>query len=66
LALVGETLKDSQVLLGAQNLYPEKEGAFTGEIRPTMLLDVGCKYVNRGEINMTPIATSGSRGTSID
>jgi len=30
LALVGEILKGSRVALGAQNLYPEKEGAFTG------------------------------------
>jgi triosephosphate isomerase len=48
LALVGAILKGSQVSLGAQNLYPEKEGAFTGEISPTMLLDVGCKYVILG------------------
>ena len=38
IALVGEILKGSNVLLGAQNLYPEKEGAFTGEVSPTMLL----------------------------
>jgi triosephosphate isomerase len=48
LALVGEILKGSHVSLGAQNLYPEQEGAFTGEISPTMLLDVGCKYVILG------------------
>jgi triosephosphate isomerase len=48
LALVGEILKGSHVALGAQNLYPEKEGAFTGEVSPTMLLDVGCKYVILG------------------
>jgi len=48
LALVGEMLKGSRVALGAQNLYPEKEGAFTGEVSPTMLLDVGCKYVILG------------------
>jgi triosephosphate isomerase len=48
LALVGEILKGSRVALGAQNLYPEKEGAFTGEVSPTMLLDVGCKYVILG------------------
>ena len=48
LALVGEILKGSHVSLGAQNLYPEKEGAFTGEISPTMLLDLGCKYVILG------------------
>ena len=48
LALVGEMLKGSRVALGAQNLYPEKEGAFTGEVSPTMLLDLGCKYVILG------------------
>ena len=48
LAIVGEILKGSHVALGAQNLYPEKEGAFTGEVSPTMLLDLGCKYVILG------------------
>ncbi len=48
LALVGSILKGSRVALGAQNLYPENEGAFTGEVSPTMLLDVGCKYVILG------------------
>jgi triosephosphate isomerase len=48
LALVGEILKGSRVLLGAQNLYPEKEGAFTGEVSPTMLLDLGCRFVILG------------------
>lgn len=48
LALVGEMLKGSRVALGAQNLYPEKKGAFTGEVSPTMLLDLGCTYVILG------------------
>jgi len=48
LALVGEILKGSRVALGAQNLFPEKEGAFTGEVSPTMLLDLGCRYVILG------------------
>ena len=48
LALVGAILKGTRVALGAQNLYPEKEGAFTGEVSPTMLLDLGCKYVILG------------------
>jgi fructose-bisphosphate aldolase, class I len=48
LAIVGEILKGSCVALGAQNLYPEKEGAFTGEVSPAMLLDLGCKYVILG------------------
>jgi triosephosphate isomerase len=48
LALVGGILKGSCVALGAQNLYPDKEGAFTGEVSPMMLLDLGCKYVILG------------------
>jgi len=48
LAMVGEILKGSNVALGAQNLYPENEGAFTGEVSPKMLLDLGCKYVILG------------------
>ena len=48
LALVGDMLKGSSVALGAQNMYPEAEGAFTGEVSPTMLVDLGCKYVILG------------------
>jgi triosephosphate isomerase len=48
LALVGDILKDSRIALGAQNMYPEKQGAFTGEVSPTMLLDLGCKFVILG------------------
>src|SRR5436305_8246655 len=48
LAAVGEVLRGSPVALGAQNLYPAKEGAFTGEVSPTMLIDVGCRYVILG------------------
>lgn len=48
LSLVGEMLKGSRIALGAQNLFPEKEGAFTGEVSPTMLLDLGCQYVILG------------------
>ena len=42
---VAEALRGSQVALGAQDVYCEKEGAFTGEVSPAMLLDVGCRYV---------------------
>jgi triosephosphate isomerase len=45
LSIVSDIVRDSRVQLGAQNLYPEKEGAFTGEVSATMLLDVGCRYV---------------------
>jgi triosephosphate isomerase len=34
--------------LGAQNLYHEDDGAFTGEVSPMMLTTVGCKYVILG------------------
>ena len=35
----------SRVSLGAQNLYWEKEGAYTGEISSPMLVAAGCRYV---------------------
>ncbi|EHJ47087.1 triosephosphate isomerase [Solidesulfovibrio carbinoliphilus subsp. oakridgensis] len=34
--------------LGGQNFYPSKQGAFTGEIAPEMLLDAGCRYALAG------------------
>ncbi len=40
-----EVTKNSNVNIGAQNCYFEKEGAFTGEVSPVMLKEVGCKYV---------------------
>jgi len=42
---VGETIKGSNVFLAAQNMYFEDKGAFTGEISPGMLKDIGCAYV---------------------
>jgi len=36
---------DSDIQVGAQNLYPEDHGAFTGEIAPPMLLDAGATCV---------------------
>ncbi len=37
--------KNSNIHLAAQNIYWEKKGAFTGEIAPAMIKDVGCGYV---------------------
>jgi triosephosphate isomerase len=48
LSQIAEVLRGSKVALGAQNVYPEKEGAFTGEVSVTMLMDVGCRYVILG------------------
>jgi len=42
---VGELIKNSNIFLSAQNTYWESSGAYTGEISPNMLLDVGCTYV---------------------
>ena len=40
-----EAARGTNVAIGAQNLYWEKEGAFTGEISPSMLVDIGCTDV---------------------
>ncbi|MBN1587205.1 MAG: triose-phosphate isomerase [Candidatus Omnitrophica bacterium] len=48
LSAVGEAIKGTSVCLGAQNLYWEREGAFTGEVSPVMIKDVGCEYVILG------------------
>ncbi len=45
LAPVSDVVRGSRVSLGAQNLFWETEGAYTGEISPVMLVSVGCKYV---------------------
>ncbi len=45
LQTAGEALRNSQIKLGAQNLYWEDKGAYTGEISPVMLKDLGCTYV---------------------
>ena len=40
-----EAAKGSNIQIGAENLYFEEKGAFTGEISPEMLTDAGVKYV---------------------
>ena len=45
---VGQSVTGSGVALGAQDMYHEAEGAFTGEIGAAMLLDLGCSYVILG------------------
>lgn len=45
---VAKILADTNIELGAQNLYPATEGAFTGEISPIMIKNVGCRYVILG------------------
>lgn len=45
---VGAILQGSSVGLGAQNMYFEPNGAFTGEISGSMLVDLRCAYVILG------------------
>ena len=48
LSSIHEELKDSPIKLGAQNMYFEDQGAFTGEISPSMLKELGITYVILG------------------
>ncbi len=45
LGVVGDAVKGSPVEVGAQNCHYAAEGAYTGEVAPSMLLDAGCKNV---------------------
>jgi len=69
LTAVKETLKGSTIKLGAQNMYFEEKGAFTGEVSPLMLTRL-CEYVILGhserrqyfgETNEISIRRSGRR-----
>ena len=40
-----EAAKGSNINIGAENMYFEEKGAYTGEISPNMLVDAGVKYV---------------------
>lgn len=42
---IRKELEGSSIHLAAQNLYWEEKGAFTGEVSPLMLKEVGCDYV---------------------
>ena len=45
LAAIAEQAQGSQVKVGAQNVSEHEKGAYTGEVAPAMLRDVGCEYV---------------------
>ena len=44
LPAVKEAIGDAEIGLGAQNMYFEEKGAYTGEIAPSMLKEAGCAY----------------------
>jgi len=45
---VRQALGNAPVALGAQNMYGQPQGAFTGEVSAGMLLDLGCRFVILG------------------
>jgi len=45
LSRVADMIRETNLKLGAQNMYFENQGAYTGEISPLMLKDLGCQYV---------------------
>jgi triosephosphate isomerase len=48
LAAVAAVIEGAGIALGAQNCHSEARGAFTGEVSPAMLADLGCRYVILG------------------
>lgn len=45
---VSQLIRDSKLELAAQDCFYEDKGAFTGEVSPSVLRDIGCKYVLLG------------------
>jgi triosephosphate isomerase len=45
LAVAAEKVKNTNILLAAQDVFHEEKGAYTGEISPPMLVDIDCAYV---------------------
>ena len=45
LGTAAEVLQDTPISLAAQNVHPKDQGAFTGEISPVFLVELGCEYV---------------------
>jgi triosephosphate isomerase len=48
LAIAKEAIGDANILLAAQNMHHESNGAFTGEISGRMLVEAGCTHVILG------------------
>lgn len=44
LSAAGDVIKNSAIKLSAQNIFWEEKGAYTGEISPLMLKEIGCGY----------------------
>lgn len=65
LAALADVFNGSRIMLGAQNMYHEKEGAFTGEISPLMIKDTGCNYVILGHSERRQFFGETDRGVNL-
>lgn len=45
LAAAAEKLSNTNIILAAQDMFYEDKGAYTGEVSPIMITDIGCRYV---------------------
>jgi triosephosphate isomerase len=61
---VAAALRGSEIALAAQNLNAEEEGAFTGEIAPRMLADLGCRYAIVGHSERRTLYGETSQGVA--
>jgi triosephosphate isomerase len=72
LDVVYRVVRESKIQLGAQNVFWEAWGAFTGEISPYMLTDIGCKWAiighseRRNILRETDIMVQEKIKTSLD
>jgi triosephosphate isomerase (TIM) len=66
LEAVGRALpKDGRIALGGQNCHWSKQGPFTGEVSPWMLVDVGCTYVVLGHSERRQLFAETNEGVSM-
>lgn len=62
---VSEILKNSNVALGAQNCSAQFEGAYTGEVSPSMLQEIGCRFVILGHSERRSLFSETDQDVSI-
>lgn len=62
---VSEILKNSNVALGAQNCSAQFEGAYTGEVSPGMLQEIGCRFVILGHSERRSLFSEADQDVSI-
>ena len=65
LAAVAQAAAGSKIGVGAQNMYHEPNGAFTGELSGAMLKDVGCRYVILGHSERRNILGESSEAVNL-